>query len=115
MDKMEATTKLSELLIAIQSKSGIPPPRQQLMTDSGNIDKQDTNKTLLQLHIAKDCHILVIDDDPGGDLEILPSPTYNQSGDASNNLLRSTHFIIISSQQLNCKFDFFFVIKTAIC
>ena len=93
LDKMQAGTKLSELLTAIQRKSGIPPSRQELMTESANISTNDTNQTLLQLHLSNNCVIIVLDKDPNGDLEILPSPKHNQSqndenADNNSNLLR---------------------------
>mmetsp|Transcript_51560 Transcript_51560/g.82229 ORF Transcript_51560/g.82229 Transcript_51560/m.82229 type:complete len:653 (+) Transcript_51560:43-2001(+) len=81
MEAMQGTTKLSELQIAIQRKSGIPPSRQQIWTDSSNVDTSNTNQTLTQLHVPTNCHLLILDSDPDGAVELLPSPTHNKQAD----------------------------------
>ena len=86
LDPMDASTKLSDLLTAIQRKSGIPKNRQQLMGDAGNVPTDNLNATLLSLNLSNTCHFLVLDSEPDGDLEILASPKANeQSGSNPNN------------------------------
>ena len=55
LDAMSGDAKLCDLQTAIQRKSGIPPQRQQIMGDSGNVDTSDPNKTLLQLSLSNNC------------------------------------------------------------
>eukprot|EP01083_Nonionella_stella_P292365 994385_1 len=90
LEQMKEHTKLSELLTAIQRKSGIPPDRQQLMAEHGNIDTQDKNKPLNQLHLSTNCHLLILDSNPDGDLEILPSRNNTKNENNENNELDST-------------------------
>ena len=85
MDKMQGNTKLQDLLIAIQRKSGIPPKRQMLMAGNIDIDTNQSNKTLSQLHLSNDCHILILDTSPDEDLELLPSPKKDDNESNENN------------------------------
>lgn len=89
LDPMQASTKLSDLLTAIQRKSGIPKQRQQLMGDAGNVPTDNLNATLHSLHLSNTCNLLVLDSEPDGDLEILASPKSkdesNDNADDANN------------------------------
>ena len=86
LDKMDGSVKLSQLLTAIQRKSGIPTSRIQLLGDMGNVDTTQLNTTLSHLNLSHNCQLIVLDSDPDGALEILPSPKQNDS------MLTPSHF-----------------------
>eukprot|EP01084_Bolivina_argentea_P286667 491787_1 len=76
LDKMDKNTTVSNLSISIQRKCGIPPNRQQIFHDNGDVDTTQPTVTLNELNIPNNCRFIVLDSNPSAPLQMIPNIDY---------------------------------------
>lgn len=93
LDELSGDSTLSELCLYIQQKCGIPPSRQQIFGESGDLDLSRGYKTLDQLNLSQNAQFIILDTDPSAPLQMLPNlPKNKKLVNANNNKENVTDF-----------------------
>lgn len=79
LEELSADTIVSQLCLAIQRKSGIPPSRQQIFTDTGDVDTSRSFTKLTALALPQDASLYVLDSEPSAPLQMIPNDLNNNS------------------------------------